>query len=401
MNFRDRREPGWWNQKFRFPLREGNRYRLLVDGGEFFSAMLEAISTARRYILFEMYLFESGEVAERFIDALTAAAGRGVRVCLLLDDFGSFLLRRKDCQRLEEGGVEIAFHNPLKVGRWLLNIPRNHRKLLLVDGEVAFTGGAGITDRFDPALHPEHYWHEIMVEIRGTCVRDWQILFRETWERAAGPPLGLPAPVPSPAGAHSGRLAVHTRARGEITRSAINRIRRSENRVWFATAYFLPSWKLRRALRRAARAGRDVRLLLPGPYTDNPAVRLLGRRYYGKLLRDGIRIFEYQPRFLHAKLLLCDGWVSIGSSNLDHWNHRWNLEANQELEDAEILSRVETLFEADFAHSEEVTLAAWLRRPRLERAAEHILAWVMALTTRLGERYRPPGGAPGKERTGR
>lgn len=396
---RDRTAPRWWDQKFRFPLREGNRYRLLVDGDEFFPAMLETIAAARRYVLLEMYLFESGEVAGRFIDALTAAAARGVRVCLLFDAFGSFLLRRKDLQRLEEGGVEVVCHNPLRLGRWLLNIPRNHRKLLLVDGEAAFTGGAGITDRFDPSVHPDHYWHEIMVEIRGPCVRDWQTLFLETWERAAPRPLSLPPPSLAPAGGSPGRLAVHNRARGEIARSAVNRIRRAEKRIWLATAYFLPSWKLRRALRRAALDGLDVRLLLPGPHTDNPAVRLLGRRHYGKMLLDGIRIFEYQPRFLHAKLLLCDGWASIGSSNLDHWNHRWNLEANQELEDSGILERVESLFGTDFSHSEEVTLSAWQRRPRSERTAGNVLAWVMALTTRMGERYHPPGRSAGRKRT--
>lgn len=391
MNRRDTNPTEWWHPKLRFPLWGGHGYRFFVDGGEFFPAMLEAIAAARHYVLLEMYLFESGEVADRFIEALIAAAGRGVRVCVLLDDFGSFLLRRKDSQRLEGGGVAVAFHNPLRVGRWVLNLPRNHRKLLLVDGVVAFTGGAGITDRFDPALRPEHHWHDVMLEVRGPSVGDWQTIFRETWERATASPLPIPDLPPPPAGDSPGHLAVHTGTRGEISRSAVNHIRRAQERVWFATAYFLPSWKLRRALRRAARDGLDVRLLLPGPHTDNPAVRLLGRRHYGKLLGDGIRIFEYQPRFLHAKLLLCDGWITLGSSNLDHWNHRWNLEANQELEDPGVLAAVEDFFERDFAQSEEVTLAGWLQRPWRERGAEHVLAWVMAFTTRLGERYRPPG----------
>ncbi len=383
--------------KYRFPRREGNRFRLLVDGSEFFPEMLGSIAAARRYILLEIYLFESGRIADHFIDALLAAAVRGVRVCLLLDDFGSFLLRRGDRQRLTAGGVELIFYNPLRLGRWLANLARTHRKLLVVDGTVAFTGGAGISDQFDPAARPGQYWHETMLEIRGPCVRDWQELFREDWEgKASAPRLDLPeAPlVPLPGGA-PGRVVVHARAlaRSGIIRAFIRRIRRAENRVWLATAYFIPSWKLRRALRRAARADVDVRLLLPGPRTDHPAIRTIGRRYYEKMLRDGVRIYEYQPRFLHAKVLLGDNWLSIGSSNLDRWNHRWNLEANQEVEDPAITARVHELFAFDFAASREVYYAEWLRRAWYGRLAERFWGWVLTVVVWVSERR--PGRSPG------
>ncbi len=377
--------------KFRFPWRKGNRFKLLVDGDAFFPAMLASISTARRYVLLEMYLFESGQVAERFIEALCAAAGRGVRVCVLLDDFGAFYLWRRDRERLTEGGVELAFFNRLRPARRLLNLPRNHRKLLLVDGEVAFTGGVGITDQFDPAVSPDTFWHEIMVEIRGPCVPDWQSVFCETWARSTGRPLDLPAPQGKARGGRMGRVVLHARAaaRSEITRSFVTRVRNAERRVWLATAYFLPPWKLSRALRRAAREGKDVRLLLPGPRTDHPSVRILGRRYYGRLLRDGVRIFEYQPRFLHAKVLLVDDWLSIGSSNLDHWNHRWNLEANQELEDPALVEKVRSIFVSDFAKSREIGLREWRERPRLERLMERLFGWIFSLSARLRE-GRPP-----------
>ncbi len=377
--------------KFRFPWRKGNRFKLLVDGGAFFPAMLTSIATAKSHILLEMYLFESGQVADRFIDALTAAAGRGVKVYVLLDDFGAFYLRRRDRERLSDGGVELASFNRLRPARRLLNLPRNHRKLLLVDGEVAFTGGVGITDRFDPAVHPESYWHEIMVEIRGPCVLDWQSVFKETWERSTGRFLILPRGELKGRGSRAGRVVLHARAaaRSEITRSFINRVRNAERRVWLATAYFVPSWKLRRELRRAAREGKDVRLLLPGPRTDHPSVRILGRRYYGRLLRDGVRIFEYQPRFLHAKVLLVDEWLSIGSSNLDHWNHRWNLEANQELEDPVLVEKVRSLFVTDFAKSREIGLHEWRERPRVERLMGRLFGWIFSLTARMRE-GRPP-----------
>lgn len=381
-------------QKHRFPWRKGNRFRLLVDGDRYFPAMLAAIDGARHYVLLLMYLCESGQVADRFIEALTAAAARGVRVHLLLDDFGSLPLRRPDRQRLLDGQVELVFCNPLRVGRWNRNLIRDHRKILVVDGEVAFTGGAGLADQFDPAVHPELYWHDLMLEVRGPCVGDWQTLFRETWEKWAGRPLPMAAPLLSPlSGGRPGRVAVQgpARNRADIVRSLIRRIRRARQRIWLATPYFLPSWKLRRTLRRQVRVGTEIRLLLPGPHTDNPPVRALGGRYYEKLLRDGIRIFEYQPRFLHGKVHLCDDWVSLGSTNLDRWGYRWNLDANQELQDPEIVGELKRLFEQDFAASQEFEYAEWLNRSVLERMAERFWGWVMTGTVWVSER-RPNRG---------
>jgi cardiolipin synthase len=140
------------------------------------------------------------------------------------------------------------------------------------------------------------------------------------------------------------------------------RVRNAEQRVWLATAYFVPSRKLLRALRRAVRQGADVRLLLPGPHTDHPAIRHAGRRFYTRLLRHGVRIFEYQPRFLHTKTLLCDRWVSLGSSNFDRWNLRWNLEANQEVDDQRFADAVAVMFETDFSECIEIDLRRWRRR---------------------------------------
>ena len=379
--------------KFSFPRRTGNRFQLLVDGDEFFPVMREAIAAARSSVLLELYLFESGRLADRFITLLGEAAQRGVQVNLLLDDFGSRLLSRHDRQRLLDSGAELAFYNPLAHNHWRRNLLRNHRKLLIIDGARAFTGGAGITDLFSAALHPTDYWHELMLEIRGPLVADWQTLFSNTWRDVAGQPLDLPPanPQPFPDGA-SGRVAANGRSfyQADIVRSLFKRVRRARQRIWLATAYFLPSWKLRRALKRRARAGVDVRLLLPGPHTDHPSVRRLSQRHYGSLLRSGVRIFEYQPRFLHAKVQLCDNWASIGSSNLDRWNLRWNLEANQELIDPVILQQLERLFTNDFAHSQEIDYRQWQKRPWHRRRIEQLWAGVEALVRRLSE-PRPPG----------
>ncbi len=358
------------DKHYRFPWREGNRFELLVDGERFFPAMLQSIRLAERHILLEIYLFESGSVAERFIDALLVAATRGVAVYLLLDDFGARKLSTRDRQRLRSAGVQLSFYNPLHYGALRRNLFRDHRKLLVVDGRIAFTGGAGITDTFDTRGRP-YGWHEVMLRIAGPCVADWQQLFEQTWNNWASPPLALAPPPPAVyPGSRPGRVVLNAPTRMEIKRTLVKRIHSAERRVWLATAYFIPSWKIRRLLRRAVHHGVDVRLLLPGPYTDHPAVRHAGRRFYSSLLRNGVRIFEYQPRFLHAKMILCDDWVSIGSSNVDRWNLRWNLEANQELADRNLATEVARLFERDFADSLEIHSETWFSRPWHRRLLE-------------------------------
>jgi phosphatidylserine/phosphatidylglycerophosphate/cardiolipin synthase-like enzyme len=372
--------------RYRFPWREGNRFELLHDGVAFYPRMLEVIAGARRSILLEMYLFESGTIADRFIEAFAAARGRGVTVRLLLDDYGALGLSRADRRRLKEGGVETVFYNRLRTGKLFANLARDHRKLLVVDGEVAFVGGAGITDEFDPPGHPERRWRETVIEIRGPVVNDWQALFGELWNRHAATPLVPPVPAgpPLPAGLAGRVTVVNAPREREIQRTLMKRIRAARRRVWIMTAYFVPSWHLQRALKRAARRGVDVRLVVPGPVSDHPAVRQSGRRYYARLLRAGARIFEYQPRFLHAKCALVDDWVSVGSSNFDRWNLRWNLEANQEIEDGGFAAAAAAMFEKDIRDTTECRYESWMRRPWAARARERFWGAVDRWLHRLG-----------------
>lgn len=358
---------------FLYPWREGNAFALLVDGARFYPRMLAAIESARSHVLLEMYLIESGAVSARFIDALARAARRGVRVCALLDAFGGLGLADVDRARLTDAGVAVVFFNPIKAAKRVRNLARDHRKLLLVDGAVAYTGGAGLTDEFDPP-RAEDRWRETMIEIRGPVVADWQHLFARAWEREARRPLGLalPSPAPHPDGMRGRVEVTQASVRQEITRSLLKRIRAARERVWISTAYFIPSWRIRRALRRAVARGVDVRIVVPGPRTDHPAVRHAGRRFYGRLLLAGVRLFEYQPRFLHSKAALCDQWVSIGSSNFDRWNLRWNHEANQAVDDARFAADVARMFEADFAAACEWRYSDWTRRPWVARAREYL-----------------------------
>ena len=347
--------------------------------------MLKSIKGAEKYVLMEMYLFESGHVATSFIDALCNAAKRGVSVYLLLDHFGSWHLNSKDRKRLVESGTFLSFYNPLQTGKWFVNLRRDHRKLLLIDGLTAYTGGAGVTDDFSPLHRPEHFWCDTMVEMSGPVVSDWQASFQSIWNRWGEPVINIPRPDhPHEITGMEGRLSIFQAPhRRDIIRSLFKRMRKSRKRIWIEMAYFIPSWKIRRALKKAARTGIDVRLLLPGQQTDHPSVRRISQRYYQSLLRNGVRIFEYAPRFLHSKVMLCDDWVSIGSSNLDKWSLRWNLEANQEVIDNHFAEDMARIFLADLEESREIEYRNWLKRPWYVRFIENFWESIMIWTEYL------------------
>ena len=360
-------------RKFRevFPWRTDQNYRLLINGVQFFPAMLEGIDTAESHVLLEMYIMESGQVADQFIDAFLRAAKRRVSVQLLLDGFGSRGLLQQDRKRLIDGGVRLAFYNPLRFelfGRNLKkNLFRTHRKFMIVDGRSVYVGGTGISDSFIGATA----WRDCMLEVSGSTAADWQSLFTHNmkrWSENVEIPHSLA--VSTTRGA-SGRL-VYTSGgvRLQLKKTLLNRIRNGQECVWLASAYFIPSGKIRRALRRAAIQGKDVRLLLPGPVTDHAAVRHASRRYYARLLRHGVRIFEFQKHFMHSKVVLIDDWCTIGSSNMDRWNFRWNLEANQEARDPTLALGVKNMLLDDFDRSEEILYKVWLRRSWLQHMKE-------------------------------
>jgi len=358
-----------------FPWRENNSFRLLVDGGEIFPAMLASVHAAQSQILLEMYLVESGALLDQFINALLNAAQRGVNIYLLFDGYGARGLNARDRQRITRAGIQLAIYNPLQFGNVRRNLLRDHRKLLVVDATQAFVGGMGLADVFDTEVNPQTFWHDVAVCIQGPVVMDWHTVFCRNWRYWAKQhvsPVDAPGTdvVDTPE-RQAGRVTGERRFGAlSIHRFFLKRVRSAEHRVWMMTAYFVPSHGLLRVLRKAAKRGVDVRLLLPGPKIDHPAVRYAGHRYYYSLLRAGVRIFEYQPRFLHAKVLMCDDWVSLGSSNVDRWNLRWNLEANQEIENSVFAERSRELFETDFAHSNEYPLAKWQMRPRYRRVLE-------------------------------
>ena len=230
-------------------------------------------------------------------------------------------------------------------------------------------------------------WRDQMVQIEGPVVADWQRAFARTWRRS-GTELDLPLPPPcEPAAGAAGRLSLsEARQRSVLANGVLRRIDSSIERAWIMSAYFVPARRFRAALGRAARRGVDVRLLTPGARTDHPWVRYASRRFYARMLRGGVRIYEYQPYMLHGKVILCDDWVSVGSSNLDRWSLRWNLEANQEVADRRFADTVAALFERDFLVSRLISRRHWRERAWLDRLRESIAG---ALDRRL-DRWRRP-----------
>lgn len=373
---------------YSFTWRKHNECTLLENGDQFFPKILAAIDHANIYVLFETYLITSGALVDDLIAALERACRRGVSVYVLLDDYGARQLSGSDRDRLQKSGAKLLFYNPLRYKKRLANLLRNHRKLILLDGHVGFVGGAGFTDVFDPARKGRGYWRDLMLEIRGPVLHDWQMLFCQTWQDSSGfiqlPEIeiaavenGWPARVVTGSGVHH----------QEINRSLVRHARRVQRRVWITSPYFIASWKIRRTLRRSAHKGIDVRLLLPGPYSDHPWVTHAARGRYGRLLREGVRIFEYQPGFSHAKVMLCDDWVSLGSCNLDRWDQFWNLDANQEFRSTALASQVEAYFDRALAESVEVHYPDWKRRPFHSRMKEWFASRLVIWLERLS-RYR-------------
>lgn len=369
-------EPSW---------KHGNRITLIPDSERFIPELLEAIDQAEESVWFEQYLIESGRMTRRFFDALTRAAQRGVAVRVVLDSFGAVSLGQRDRERLTAAGVALRHYNPFMMRRLRRNLNRNHRKLLLVDRRVSYTGGYCLTDDYLGD------WFDVVVRAEGPVVEDWITLFADLWEssRTRGDKAGIDRKRPAkPASGKSGEMParlVHNEGPSDksIRHSLHQRMAMAKRRLWMYTPYFLPSRQLRRLISDAAQRGVDVRLLVAGTGHDHPSVRHAGQRHFGELLDAGIHIYEYQPRFTHAKFCIADDWVTVGSCNFDHWSLHWNLEANVEVEHVDFTAEVAELFENHMADSNPIRSDEWSQRSNAqrfrERAAAVISAWLAGL----------------------
>jgi len=378
------------SKSYQYPWRYNNTFQLLIDGNEYFSSMLDEIKNAKKHILLEQYLFESGNTADQFINEFCLAQQRGVCVYLLIDDYGSAGLSDDDKEKLTSAGVSLHLYNPASIFHFSKSLKRDHRKLLVVDNHTAFIGGACIMDEFTPDVRND-YWHDVMLKIQGDIVFDLIDSFNDIWkkQKESLQIFQEKTDALTKNEKHKARILISAGTeKNEIIRSVIKRIRNSKQHVWLTSPYFISSWKIRRVLRHAAKRGVDVRLVFPGPHSDHKWVSYGIQRYYQRLLKANVAVYEFQPRFTHAKIILCDDWYSIGSSNLDLWNQYLNLDANIEIYDAVSHQQIIELFKTDFAKSNPILLHKWNTRSFLQHAKELISGVMIKLLRAISRKFK-------------
>jgi cardiolipin synthase len=368
------------------PLTTGNRVRLLEDGPATYQAMFAAMNAARDHINLETYIFEDDEVGRKFADVLLAKQAAGVQVHLIYDSVGSIKTPREFFERLRQGGVRVLEFNPVnpltaKKG-WQIN-NRDHRKLLVADGRIAFVGGINISDvyasgssatRSQGPDRKRTNWRDTHVSIEGPAVAEFQKLFIETWERGKGD--AMPARNYFPPLKRVGKDIV--RAVGSIAdqdsspiyATFVSAVDSAQEHVHITVAYFIPDPLSLEVLKDAAQRGVDVKIILPS-HTDFWAVFHAGRSYYDEMLRAGIKIYERRGALLHSKSVLVDGvWSTVGSSNWDPRSFLHNNELNAVVLGREFAQDMRAMFEKDLANSDRIELEQWRRRSPLDRMKE-------------------------------
>jgi cardiolipin synthase len=360
---------------------EGNRVALLRDGAEAFPAMLDAIAAARRQVLLEMYWFDSEQIGQRFAVALADAAARGVEVCLIYDALGSIDADDDMFTELERAGIAIVEYNPVVPWRRRFRLGlvgrRDHRKILVVDGALGFTGGINISDAWLPEEQGGGGWRDDVVRIDGPAVEGLVELFARTWVAQGGRPLRQSASRGSveSAGEHRVKVLGGTlyRNRRDIVHAYVANVWRARRRVWIKNSYFVPDPIVTRALKRAALRGVDVRVVVPGKI-DVWIVRHASRAMWGGLMAAGVRIFEWQRNVLHSKTAVIDGiWSTIGTLNLDYLSLFSSLEVNVAIQDERFGALMEASFVQDLEQCSEVDPYAFRFRPLGARLLELVL----------------------------
>lgn len=372
------------------PLVLGNKLRLLENGPATYQAMLAAIRAATDHVNLETYIFSADEVGHQFADALLERQAAGVQVNVIYDSVGSLATPKEFFERLRAGGIHVLEFNPVnplasnKKG-WELN-NRDHRKLLLIDGSIAFVGGINISDTYsssppsgrngeNSAPDDTAGWRDTHIQIEGPVVADFQRLFLDTWARQKGEPPTARNYFPpiGPKGDEIVRAVGSTpddHTKSTIYLTLISAVSHAEKQVHLTIAYFAPDPQLRKALRDAARRGVDVKLVLPS-YTDSSTALYLGRSYYSELLAAGVQIYERRGSVMHSKTVSIDGvWSTVGSTNLDWRSFLHNDEINAIILSRPFAREMEAMFLEDLAESDAISLDQWRRRPLLHRIKE-------------------------------
>jgi cardiolipin synthase A/B len=363
------------------PLIDGNRVETLLNGNQIFPSMLDAIDHARKSITFETYIYWSGRVGKRFADALAARSRQGVHVHVLIDWVGSSKIDSSFLGTMRDAGVEIEKYHP---PRWYtlnkLN-NRTHRKLLVVDGRVGFTGGVGIADEWDGNAQDQDHWRDTHFRVEGPAAAQMQAAFVDNWLKVTGAVLDGPDYFPSIPAA-TGELAQVFKSSREGGSESMHlmyllSIVAATRSIDLAMAYFVPDDLALDALIDALRRGVKVRVLLPGPITDTEVLRKASHDKWGALLQAGAEIYEFQPTMFHCKVLVVDGlWSSVGSTNFDSRSFRLNDEANLNVYSREFAERQIAIFNEDLRRSRRISYEQWRNRPLSEKVIERFEALI-------------------------
>ena len=371
------------------PITTGNVFKALHNGDEIFPPMLEAIRVAKQSITFETYIYWSGDIGRAFADALSERARAGVSVHVLLDWVGSAKISEEFLKEMESAGVHVRkFHKPGWYDIARLN-NRTHRKLLVADGRIGFTGGVGIAPSWTGNAQDPDHWRDSHYRVEGPVVAQMQSVFMDNWIKASGEVLHgeryFPKIVPDPAVAAGGSTGISGGGRAQMFSSSpsggsesmhlmyLMAIAAATNTIDLSSAYFVPDELTRNALIAAVKRGVRIRIITPGPLIDADTVRAASRASWGPLLQAGIEISEYQPTMFHCKVFTVDGLlVSVGSTNFDNRSFRLNDEANLNIYDEAFAARETQIFEADLKLSKRITLEAWQNRPLHEKAKEQL-----------------------------
>jgi len=354
------------------PIREGNHLQVMRNGNQIFPSMVEAIRSASHTVNFSTYIYWTGAATVELAEVLSERARAGIEVNVLLDAWGSALVDRDLVKDMKRAGVKVAWFRPPRWYELKKFNNRMHRRILVIDGRVGFTGGVGIAEEWEGNTDDPDHWRETHIRVDGPAARDLTGAFLENWVESTGTMLGgwhLPS-VPS----HDDGVAV------QVTRSSptsgstateeifLAAILGARERLWITTAYFAPRKAFVDALCAAARRAVDLRILVNGRSIDKQVVRTAGKQSYGPLLECGTRIFEYQRAMLHAKVLIVDdSWVNVGSANFDNRSFALQHEINLCARDRDMVVRLEKHFLEDLDDSEEYLLGHWRERSIVER----------------------------------
>ena len=363
------------------PFIGGNRQQVLLNGDEIFPAMLADIRSAKTTITFESYIYWSGDIGRQFADALADRAKQGVKVHVLLDWVGSAKMDESLLNEMRTAGVQIQRYHPphwTHLGR--MN-NRTHRKLLVVDGRIGFTGGVGIAPLWTGHAQDPDHWRDTHFRIEGPVVAQMQAVFMDNWIKVSGEVLHGPAYFPQlePVGDAWAQVFSSSPSGGSENMQLMYllSIAAASTSIDLSAAYFVPDELTSNALLAALKRGVKLRIIVPGEHIDSETVRNASRAKWGPLLAGGALIAEYAPTMYHCKVMIVDGlMVSVGSTNFDNRSFSLNDEATLNIMNAQFASQQTAVFDKDLALSRPITLAQWQHRPWRERLAEHFASMV-------------------------